>query len=160
VTVLSPARPQHHEAVTPRPEWLAAIATGLSGAPDLWRRRVHHDPEQRTHSLLLGTPAYDVWLLGWSAGQGIPLHDHGGSAGAITVVEGRLVEVYGGATDDEELTSRVLEPGAVVTFGRRHRHGLSNLHDGPATSIHVYSPPLALMTYYDGDGGAATSWVR
>jgi hypothetical protein len=62
VTVLSPAVPLHHEAVTPRPEWLAAIATGLAGAP--------------------------------------------------------------------------------------------------ATSIHVYPPPLALMTYYDGDGGAATSWVR
>jgi predicted metal-dependent enzyme (double-stranded beta helix superfamily) len=160
VTVLSPAVPLHQQAVTPRPEWLAAIATGLAGAPDLWRRRVQHDPEQRTHSLLLGTPAYDVWLLGWAPGQGIPLHDHGGSAGAIAVVEGRLVELYGGAPDDEELTSRVLEPGGVVTFGRRHRHGVSNLHDGPATSIHVYSPPLALMTYYDGDGGAATSWVQ
>jgi predicted metal-dependent enzyme (double-stranded beta helix superfamily) len=160
VIALSPAVPLHHEAVTPRPEWLAAIAAGLAGAPDLWRRRVHHDPEQRTHSLLLGTPAYDVWLLGWAPGQSIPLHDHGGSGGAITVVEGRLVELYGGGADDEELASRVLEPGAVVTFGRRHRHGVSNLHDGPATSIHVYSPPLALMTYYDGDGSTATSWVR
>jgi predicted metal-dependent enzyme (double-stranded beta helix superfamily) len=164
VSVLSPAVSLHREAVTPRPEWLAAIAGGLAGAPDLWRRRVHHDPDQRTASLLLGTPAYDVWLLGWAPGQGIPLHDHGGSAGAITVVEGRLVEVFADDADDaagKELGSRVLEPGRdVVTFGRRHRHGVSNLHDVPATSIHVYSPPLALMTYYDGDGGAATSWVR
>jgi predicted metal-dependent enzyme (double-stranded beta helix superfamily) len=161
VSALSPTVPQYHEAVTPRPEWLAAIAIGLAGAPDLWRRRIHHDPEQRTHSLLLGTPAYDVWLLGWAPGQGIPLHDHGGSAGAIAVVEGRLVEVYAGEAGGGALSSRVLEPGGgVVTFGRRHRHGVSNLHDRPATSIHVYSPPLAVMTYYDGDGDAATSWVR
>ena len=25
----------------------------------------------------------------------------------------------------------------------------------PATSIHVYSPPLTSMTFYDGPGGAA-----
>jgi predicted metal-dependent enzyme (double-stranded beta helix superfamily) len=161
VTLLSPAVTPHREVVTPRAEWLAAIASGLAGAPDLWRRRIDHDPEQRTHSLLLGTPAYDVWLLGWAPGQGIPLHDHGGSAGAITVVEGRLVEVYADEDHGDVLSTRVLEPGGrVVTFGRRHRHGVSNLHDGPATSIHVYSPPLALMTYYDGEGSAATSWVR
>jgi len=162
VTVLSPAFPLQHEPIAPRPEWLAAIASGLAGAPDLWRRRVRHDPEHRTHSLLLATPVYDVWLLGWSPGQGIPMHDHGGSAGAIAVAEGRLVEVHaeGDGDTDATLATRVLEPGGTVTFGRRHRHGVSNLHDGPATSIHVYSPPLALMTYYDGEGGAATSWVR
>ena len=160
MTVLSPAHPVLPERAAPRPEWLAAIASGLAGAPDLWRRRVHHDPEHRTYALLLATPVYDVWLLGWSPGQGIPMHDHGGSAGAVAVVEGRLVEVHADGEGDAPLISRVLQPGTAVTFGRRHRHGVSNLHDGPATSIHVYSPPLALMTYYDGDGGAATSWAR
>ena len=146
--------------VRPRPEWLAAISAGLAEAPDLWRRRVRHDPERRTYSLLLATPVYDAWVLGWSPGQGIPLHDHGGSAGAVCVVEGRLVEVHSPEDGPDSLATRVLEPGRPVTFGRRHRHGITNLHDVPATSIHVYSPPLAVMTYYDGEGGAATSWVR
>ena len=164
MTLLSPTR----DAVRPRPEWLAAISAGLAEAPDLWRRRVRHDPERHTYSLLLATPVYDAWVLGWSPGQGIPLHDHGGSAGAVCVVEGRLVEVHapevGEAhapeTGSDVLATRILEPGAPVTFGSRHRHGITNLHDAAATSIHVYSPPLAVMTYYDADGGTATSWVR
>jgi predicted metal-dependent enzyme (double-stranded beta helix superfamily) len=154
------------DVTTPRPEWLAAIATGLGAAPDLWRRRARHDPEQRTHSLLLATPVYDAWVLGWSPGQGIALHDHGGSSGAVCVVAGRLLETY--ATGDA-LSARILDAGDAVTFGRTHRHGISNVHDAPATSIHVYSPPLALMTYYDRDATRtepvarderAASWAR
>ena len=40
-------------------------------------------------------PRYDAWLIGWHAHQGVDLHDHGGSAGALYVVEGELLETSG-----------------------------------------------------------------
>ena len=42
--------------------------------------------------------------------------------------------------------------GDTVRFGRRHVHAISNLGTRPATSVHVYSPPLRSMAFYDGDG--------
>src|SRR4051794_3407438 len=45
-----------------------------------WHVRVHQDVE------------VDVWLISWTTEQGTELHDHGGSSGAFTVVEGTLNE--------------------------------------------------------------------
>jgi predicted metal-dependent enzyme (double-stranded beta helix superfamily) len=132
---------------TPRPEWLAAIAEGLGASPDLWRRRVHHDPERRTWSLLLATPVYDAWVLGWAPGQDIPMHDHGGSAGAVRVVSGTLLEVCERDIGETELAARILRTGTTVTFGREYRHAITNVHGDAATSIHVYSPPLPHDTW-------------
>ncbi len=42
--------------------------------------------------------------------------------------------------------------GDTVQFGRRHVHAISNLGTRPATSVHVYSPPLRSMAFYDTDG--------
>jgi hypothetical protein len=35
-------------------------------------------------------------------------------------------------------------------------HEIANRHDGPATSIHVYSPPLETMTRYDAESLSPT----
>ena len=130
MTLLSPSP----DAVRPRPEWLAAISAGLAAAPDLWRRRVRHDPERRTYSLLLATPVYDAWVLGWSPGQGIPLHDHGGSAGAVCVVEGRLVEVHAPEAGSDALATACWSPA------RRSRSGTGT---GTASRTCTTSRPRA-----------------
>jgi predicted metal-dependent enzyme (double-stranded beta helix superfamily) len=142
----------HAPTGTPRAEWLAAIAEGLGASPDLWRRRVQHDPDRRTWSLLLATPVYDAWVLGWAPGQGIAMHDHSGSAGAVRVVSGTLLEVYERDIGETELAARLLRAGTTVTFGREYRHGIANVHGAAATSIHVYSPPVP-------DHAQGSSWM-
>ena len=77
-----------------RTEWLRDVVTGLAAAVDLWTPHVRHDPERRQFTRLLGAETYDAWLIGWWPGQGVALHDHGGSAGALCIVEGRLVESH------------------------------------------------------------------
>jgi quercetin dioxygenase-like cupin family protein len=127
---------------------LTDIALGLARSP-LWRAVAVHDADGRRPVRLLATDAYEVWVIGWLAGQGLELHDHGASAGLFTVVEGRLeeVELHHGAAEHRSVGVgglRWLPPGTV--------HGVANELPSPATSIHVYSPPLTTMGAYASDG--------
>ena len=66
-----------------------------------------HDPDERVRLRLLATPAYEVWLLGWTPGQSVGLHDHGDANGAFVVVDGELTEtsVVAGRLVDEARTA-------------------------------------------------------
>lgn len=118
----------------------------------MWGPRVRHDPQRRFYERLVVTDTYDAWLIGWSPGHAIPAHDHGSSAGAIALTEGRLTETAW-ARSTATPTTRVLIPGGrPLVFGPDHVHAVANLHRGPATSIHLYSPPLEVMRWVvDGD---------
>jgi len=145
--------------VTPRPAPLpvglvADIAAGIAKVPDAWRHLVRHDPDGRHPVRLLATSAYEVWVIGWTQGQGVRPHDHGGSSAAVMVTEGELVEV------DLLGHERRMVPGNVLRLGPGVVHDVVNRGDVPATSIHVYSPPLSSMTYYDPATWEADETVR
>jgi len=117
----------------------------VADAPWLWQDRVRHDPGGRHPIRLLGSDRYEAWVIGWNPGQSVELHDHGESLGALVVTEGELVEVTGRARPRRS----VLAPGAARVMGPGHVHDVLNLGPEPATSVHVYSPPLRTMTFYD-----------
>lgn len=103
---------------------------------DRWHLRLHRD--QRV----------DVWLISWLPTQGTQLHDHGGSAGAFTVISGMLDEsVY--VPPKGDLRQRKHPAGRSVGFGARHVHDVRNTSAAPAVSVHAYSRPLTSMTFYD-----------
>jgi hypothetical protein len=52
------------------------------------------------------------------------------------------------------LIHRTLEVGGGSAFGPSHIHDVVNIGDVPATSVHVYSPPMASMTFYRQEGPA------
>jgi predicted metal-dependent enzyme (double-stranded beta helix superfamily) len=64
--------------------------------------------------------------------------------------------------DEDGLHRRRVERGRVTSFGPGVVHGVSNSGHRPATSVHVYSPPLTSMTFYAGDAEIdrveRTSW--
>jgi len=126
---------------------LADIVGGLAAARDLWQPSVWHDPDGRRPVRLLATERYEVWVIGWTTGQHVRPHDHGRSAGALVVVDGALTEVLPrpGASPVE----RVLGGGRVWHVPVGTVHDVMNRAPVPATSLHVYSPPLSSMTYYD-----------
>jgi predicted metal-dependent enzyme (double-stranded beta helix superfamily) len=128
---------------------LVTIVTGLARAEPLWRPHVAHDPFDRVRQRLLATPAYEVWLLGWTPGQSVGLHDHGDANGAFVVVDGTLVEtaVVAGALDDEAVPA-----GGVGRVPVGSIHDVANRSRRNATSIHVYSRPLSAMGFYGPDG--------
>ena len=113
---------------------------------------VHADTEERWHVRLRRDDRVDVWLISWTADQGTQLHDHGGSSGAYTVVEGQLTEtVWTPGAHELRDTARVT--GDTVVFGEHYVHDVRNAAVGTAVSVHAYSPPLESMSYYDVEGG-------
>jgi predicted metal-dependent enzyme (double-stranded beta helix superfamily) len=94
------------------------------------------------------TSEYEAWVIHWARGGEIELHDHGGSNGAVAVVRGELTETYTSAPG-RPLRTRFLGAPSAITFGPTHVHDLVNHGPTMATTIHVYTPHLASMTYYD-----------
>lgn len=133
---------------------LADIAAGIAQVPDAWQHLVRHDPDGRRPVRLLATEAYEVWVIGWTRGQHVRPHDHGRSAAAVLVTEGELTEI------DLFGNRRRLASGGVLQLVPSVIHDVVNQRDVPATSIHVYSPPLTEMTYYDPDTWEAEETVR
>lgn len=128
---------------------LSDIVQGLALAEDLWRPHVKHDADERARVRLLATPAYEVWLLGWTPGQSVGLHDHGGANAAYFVVDGTLTETIAFDRGTRRLAERTIAAGAAGIVEAGHLHDVGNRSNTIATSIHAYSKPLRSMGFYD-----------
>ena len=128
-------------------ETLAEIAFDVV-ASEVWVPHARIDEVCRHHVRLLTSETYEAWLLGWAPGQHVGLHDHGDAAGAFLVVDGDLVEVL----PRVRRSTRRLSPGTASVMPPGHLHDVGIRSTAPALSVHVYSPPLSTMTYYDEAG--------
>lgn len=113
-------------------------------------------PGERWHVRVHADALVDVWVISWLPEQGTRLHDHGGSSGAFTVVQGSLTEAaWSPATAGRgRLVDHVHATGRTVAFGPERVHDVRNLHAAPALSVHAYSTPLLRMGFYDLLDGA------
>src|SRR5580704_4809601 len=88
--------------------------------------------DQRTYSLLELSDDLEIWAIHWPPDQGLQLHDHGGSAGALWVVAGGLDEV---AVDPSgQRSERYIRAGRGVAFGPAHIHDVVNRQHAATTS--------------------------
>ncbi len=106
---------------------------------------------ERQWRLIASTPDFDAWLIAWPPGGQVALHDHGTSAGAVSVIDGALTEAIPWRDDAGRLclTSRELHGGTTLGFARGHVHDVTNQSGRHTLSLHVYSPTLTHMTRYD-----------
>jgi hypothetical protein len=111
------------------------------------------DPERRCYRRLRSDDTVDVWLIGWATGQATELHDRGDSLGALTVVSGVLSERRW-APHHRGIRDRLLRAGRSQGFRLGHVHDVVNPSSMSAVSVHAYSPPLTVMSYYEVDGAA------
>lgn len=123
------------------------IPAGGVPADDRWFARLHGDDE------------VDVWLISWVPGHRTELHDHGGSLGALTLLSGALDEFR---WDGDQLRCRRLSAGDQAAFPLGWVHDVVWAPTGPSStvvsqpaplqpslSVHAYSPPLTVMSYYE-----------
>jgi hypothetical protein len=103
----------------------------------------------RDYQRLARTSSFEAWLIEWGPSRSLELHDHGGAVGAVRVLAGDLVEAYTDLDRPWPLRSHRLETGDSLHIGAARVHEVWNPGPVAARSIHVYSPPLATMTYYD-----------
>jgi hypothetical protein len=108
--------------------------------------------ETRSWRLFARTEACDAWLIAWPVGGAIQLHDHGESSGAIVVISGTLQEnrIQTNADGVCQSSRRALVAGGVpASFSRPEIHDVTNAGPAAALSLHVYSPRLTTMTFYE-----------
>jgi quercetin dioxygenase-like cupin family protein len=131
---------------------LAAFVQQLAADRDRWQPHVQHDPSTRTYELIWEDENVNAWVLCWSEDHDTGFHDHDRSAVAILVVEGEVREDrlrLGGAP-----TTRVRGAGDLFTVPPAAIHRVLHSGDGPAVTIHAYSPPLVRMgSYAVGEDG-------
>jgi predicted metal-dependent enzyme (double-stranded beta helix superfamily) len=128
---------------------LITVASQIAARSELWTECVSHDPEHRTYEQLLRDEHLDVWLLCWSRDHDTGFHDHDLSAGAVAVAAGAVREerlVLGRSVD--EPIGRIAGAGSSFSFGAADIHRVLHAGDGPAVTIHAYSPPLTRMGSY------------
>jgi hypothetical protein len=112
------------------------------------------DTQRREWRLMARTPDFDAWLIAWPSGGKVELHDHGNSTGAVSVISGALVEAVPWRDDTGRLSleRHELRAGATLGFGAGHVHDVTNESAHHALSLHVYSPALTSMTFYEVTG--------
>ena len=171
-STLLPSPASSPSDATVRRTGAAGLAAALAAAAPRWLDLVEYRTDSRwTHLLAREAAAAaldpdlhadlagaQVWLLSWLPEQGTPLHDHGTSAGAFTVVRGTLTEkVFAAGRNGVTESSSDLTAGRVRHFGPHYVHQVTNTQAEPAISVHVYTPGLSWMNTYRIDG---TSLVR
>jgi hypothetical protein len=127
---------------------LERVALAVAARPELYEDLVVDDETSRWWLLLFRNPAYEVKLLTWELDQSSDWHDHGGSSGVFAVTAGVLSERRR-AADHVSIESRTFRAGQFGSFGPHHVHDVALAPDRPAVSIHVYSPPLSGLTFYE-----------
>jgi hypothetical protein len=133
-------------------ETLAELATSMGRERRLWEHFVRHDPGERVFVELYRDVHLDAWLICWDSGQDTGFHDHDLSSGAVYVADGGLVEdrlVQREGTIREEHVPR--DADTVFDFDAARVHCMRHPGGEPAVSIHLYSPALWRMGYYNFD---------
>jgi predicted metal-dependent enzyme (double-stranded beta helix superfamily) len=128
---------------------IARLAAWLGERPELWRPHVRHDPDQRVFHRLVADPHVTVWLICWMAGHDTGFHDHDGSAGAVSVLQGQVLEQR--LRWAAEPVSAVFGAGELLEFGPADIHRVSHHGDEPTVTLHAYSPALRRMGAYVAD---------
>jgi predicted metal-dependent enzyme (double-stranded beta helix superfamily) len=130
------------------PSGLLAVAEELAARADLWGDLVRHDDDRRVYVRIHRDDVVDAWLICWTGAQETGLHDHDVSSGAVRVVSGGLVEdrlVMG----EPGVVSATHAAGASFCFDASRIHDVRNGGRERSVSLHVYSPPLERMGYYE-----------
>jgi hypothetical protein len=151
MTIASLRTARFKRRLTPRlleADELVAMARGFAGSAMSWPGM--DDPSVRCWRTIAATDRFEAWVVAWPVGETVELHDHGDSAGAVVLVSGTLVETSAGPdTRRRDAASTSIQAGGHMAFRPGHVHDFVNRGPGPALSVHVYSPALTSMTYFD-----------
>lgn len=136
---------------------------------DLAKAWGHEDHGPRRYAKLYEDDDLTLWLLGWRPGldtidhhvDTTPIHGHGDSAALVTCLEGEVDnDDYGlipqtlkvGESAPCAFVPRVLGSGHSIYVPRDGVHVMrcdERADRGFALTLHLYSPRLLSMTYYD-----------
>jgi len=127
---------------------LAALALTLAEEPEAWRHHLPDSPEpgSRHYAQLWRDERVDLWVIAWMDDDDTGFHDHDGSAGAVAVAAGVLVEER--IVLDGEPHRRVIGPGEAIDFDGATSIASPMPPASPPSRFTPTRPPLVLMGAY------------
>jgi hypothetical protein len=137
---------------------LAEAARRLAASAAGWRPLLGAAPGA---TRLAWRAGLELWLVEWAPGAATRVHDHGGAAVALTVLDGALVEDCLDATIWTTCRRTTFRAGTTVAFAPGHVHRLAAEPRRPAASVHAWSrslparPPAGAGTGTAGRGGSS-----
>jgi hypothetical protein len=133
---------------------LRGFVLALAGAPRQWRRALDAQPPGvRQYAEVWSDEFVNAWAIRWADDADTGFHDHDGSAAAIVVLEGEVVEerlALAGPPIARRFAAGQhfdLPPSAIHRV--RHGGGIA------ALTVHAYSPPLRIQGVYGVDDAGA-----
>jgi quercetin dioxygenase-like cupin family protein len=125
---------------------LEEFVTALADSPELWQRHVRHADDMRVYEQIWDDTHVNAWVICWSEDQDTGFHDHDESTAGIAVISGRVREerLRVGAAP----SAREARAGEVFSMPPVAIHRVLHAGDGPAVTIHAYSPPLTRTGAY------------
>ena len=125
---------------------LERFVAALAAAPECWRDHVRHESDARVYEQIWNEQEVNAWVICWSEDQDTGFHDHDESGAAIAVISGSVREDR--LRLEGEPRSRTLGPGKTFSVPPVAIHRVLHAGDGPAVTIHAYSPPLTRTGAY------------
>ncbi len=117
---------------------LSAIAEGIASADPA---ALLPDGTTRRWALAVRTEIYEAWVIAWPAGAGDARHDGSRISRSAWWTAGSEPSSTAGSV------VRWLRPGAATVLAHDHVHEVVNVGTEEVVSVHVYSPPLADMSF-------------
>ena len=111
----------------------------------------------------------EVMVASWTRGVPCAPHDHGGSSGAVRVLQGRSRHLVWALVDGtlRVVKEEVVKPGGVMVCGADMVHSMGD--DGgdvPLVTLHMYTKSVDHMVVYDLDAsetlvveGSNGAWI-
>src|SRR5437660_11589820 len=127
-------------------EQLEQFVSELVASPERWVHLVRHCDAVRVYEQIWDDEDVNAWVICWSEDHDTGFHDHDESGAAIAVISGAVREdrLRVGAGP----RCRVVTAGDTLTVPPVAIHRVLHAGDGPAVTIHAYSPPLTCTGAY------------
>ena len=120
------------------PTQLERFVAELADTPELWQHSIRHANDVRVYEQIWDDEDVNAWLICWSEDQDTGFHDHDVSSAAIAVISGQVREDRLRLGDYPG--SQTFGPGQVFTVPAVAIHRVLHAGEGPAVTLHAYSP--------------------
>jgi cysteine dioxygenase len=107
--------------------------------------------------VLLNTRVVEGMIARWTRGVPCAPHDHGGSYGAVRILQGSALHTVWKVVDGAlvKMHEGMVHAGDVLTCGPEMVHSMvDGGAEQPLTTLHLYVDPIDHMFVYDLNGGS------
>jgi cysteine dioxygenase len=150
-------------------EQVPSLEQIMNWLASLWLRQRDYFPyrlfaeRNYARNLIARSEFAELLLLCWRPGQRTPIHDHGGSVGAVLVCEGLLTEtIFERAPEGNVRPCDTYRraPGAITGADVPDIHQLLNLQpeQRDMVTLHCYAPPLTILNTYSPRSPRVVRW--